>query len=189
MSQTSLKPVWAGHELRLDPFRLPQQVTYSARGQAGEVMITIDTRGAVLRKKLPVSGLPLSIALPARAFKGVAARAIDHGDGDITVTLELHHEDTELCVPLLVSHDLDDIAADWRAWSEVFSMPMLMVEADGIARPLDDQLGPVSVRRAKPRRRHSFFAERRPRFLVRRTTGSLGIKRLVVRGEEIIARR
>jgi hypothetical protein len=84
------------------------------------------------------SGLPLSIALPARAFKGVAARAIDHGDGTVTVTLELHHTDTALCVPLLVAHNLDDIAADWRAWSELYGLPMLMVEADGVARPLDD---------------------------------------------------
>jgi hypothetical protein len=193
MSNTVLKPiiqpVWAGHELRLDPFHLPQQVTYCARNQASEVAITVDHRGAVLRKKLPVSGLPLSIALPSRAFRGVAARAIDHGDGEVTVTLELHHEDPELCVPLLVSHDLDDIAADWRAWSEAYSMPMLMVEADGVARPLDDQLGGVALRAAKPRRRYSFFADRRPRFLVRRTKGTLGIARLVIRGEEIIARQ
>ncbi len=27
----------------------------------------------------------------------------------------------------------------------------------------------------KPRRRHSYFANRRPRFLVRRTTGNLGV--------------
>ncbi|MGO8271964.1 DUF6101 family protein, partial [Rhizobium ruizarguesonis] len=76
-------------------------------------------------KVLPSSGLPLSIALPKRVFKGVSARAIDHGDGDFTVTLELHHTDPELCIPLLFAHDLSDIAADWRSWSEAFRIPML----------------------------------------------------------------
>ncbi|MFN3443837.1 MAG: DUF6101 family protein, partial [Rhizobium rosettiformans] len=75
MTNTVLKPAWAGATLRLDPARFPQQVTYALRGALGDVTITIDERGAVLRKILPGSGLPLSFALPTRAFKGVAARA------------------------------------------------------------------------------------------------------------------
>ncbi|MCJ8517577.1 hypothetical protein ABID21_000348 [Pseudorhizobium tarimense] len=188
MTNTVLKPAWAGSTLRLDPTRFPQQVTYALRGSSEDVMITLDERGAVLRKVLPTSGLPLSFALPARAFKGVAARAIDHGDGEVTVTLELHHEDPELCIPLLVAHDLCDIAADWRSWSDAFRIPMLMVEADGIARPLENHLGDVRAHAAKPRRRHSYFASRRPRFLVRRTTGKLGVT-MKIEGKEIIARR
>lgn len=150
--------------------------------------ISLDERGAVMRKVLPSSGLPLSIALPARAFKGVAARAIDHGDGEVTVTLELHHDDPDLCVPLLVAHDLSDIAADWRAWSEAYRIPMLMVEADGVARPLDNHIGDVKTHSIVPRRRHSLHAKRRPRFLMRRTTGSLGVM-MKIDGSEIIARR
>ena len=192
MSNTVLKepekPIWAGSVLRLDPEHLPQQVSYWARNESGEIAITLDKRGAVLRRALPSSRLPVSVALPARVFMGVAARAIDHGDGEVTVTLELHHTDPELCVPLLVAHDLDDIAADWRSWAASYNLPMLMVEADGVARPLDRQLGAVHLGRPRPRRRYSFFADRRPRFLVRRRTGSLGIARLVIDGEEIIAR-
>ncbi len=188
MSNTVLKPAWAGATLRLDPTRFPQQVTYALRETSEDVVITIDARGAVLRKILPTSGLPLSFALPARAFKGVAARAIDHGNGEVTVTLELHHDDPELCIPLLVAHDLCDIAADWRSWAEAFRIPMLMVEADGIARPLENHIGDVRTHAAKPRRRHSYFADRRPRFLVRRTTGKLGVT-MKIEGKEIIARR
>lgn len=186
--KTTARPIWAGNELRLDPDHLPQQVSYCARNEAGEIAITLDWRGAVLRRVLPSSQLPISVALPARLFAGVAARAIDHGDGEVTVTLELHHHDPELCVPLLVAHDLDDIAADWRAWSRAYRLPMLMVEADGVARPLDRQMGAVNIETPRPRRRYSFFADRRPRFLVRRRTGSLGVARLVIDGEEIIAR-
>lgn len=188
MTQSVLKPEWAGSALRLDPARILQQISYSLRGADGDVSITIDERGAVLRKILPQSGLPMSFALPARAFKGVAARAIDHGDGEVTVTLELHHEDASLCVPLLVAHDLCDIAADWRSWSEAFHIPMLMVEADGVARPLENHLGEVRQSAPTQRRRHSYFAARRPRFLVRRSTGSLGVA-MKIEGKEIIARR
>jgi hypothetical protein len=152
-----------------------------------DVSITLDNRGAVLRKVLAASGLPLSFALPARAFKGVAARAIDHGNGEVTVTLELHHDDADLCIPLLVAHDLCDIAADWRKWSEAYGIPMLMVEADGVARPLEEHLTNIANKNSQPRRRHSYFAERRPRFLVRRTVGSMGIA-MKIDGQEIIAR-
>ncbi|WP_337266261.1 DUF6101 family protein [Oryzifoliimicrobium ureilyticus] len=187
MTNSVMKPVWARTKFRLDPLRFPQQVSYAIQGSAGDVSITIDERGAVLRKILPSSGLPLSIALPKRAFKGVAARAIDHGNGAVTVTLELHHDDPELCIPLLVAHDLADIAADWRGWSEAFHIPMLMIEADGVARPLEDHIGDLRTARVQPRRRHSYFANRRPRFLVRRRTGKLGVS-MKIEGREIIAR-
>lgn len=187
MTNTLRKPAWAGVELRLDPGQFPQQVTYATRQDRDGVTFTLDQRGAVLRKVLPQSGLPISVALPVRAFKGIAARAMDHGDGTVTVTLELHHQDSDLCVPLLVAHDLDDIAADWNAWSEVYQLPMLMIEADGSTTALEQQLGTVKTGGIKPRRRHSFFAGRRPRFLVRRNPGNLGI-RLVLSGDEIIAR-
>ncbi|WP_275789307.1 DUF6101 family protein [Pararhizobium gei] len=187
MLKTLQQPAWVDTTLRLDPKRFPQHASYSLQGQSSTVSISLDERGAVLRKILPSSGLPLSIALPARAFKGVAARAIDHGNGGVTVTLELHHDDPELCIPLLVAHDLSDIAADWRAWAEAYRTPMLMVEADGVARPLEEHLGEVRTGDTKPRRRHSLFNERRPRFLMRRATGSLGVK-MKIDGREIIAR-
>ncbi|MEQ8481675.1 MAG: DUF6101 family protein [Hoeflea sp.] len=188
MTNTVLKPAWAGYELRLDPLNFPQRVSYAARDELDEVSVTLDDRGAVMKKILSKSGLPLSIALPARAFNGVAARAIDHGDGTVTVTLELHHTDPALCVPLLVAHDLDDIASDWRMWSGIYGLPMLMVEADGVARPLDENSIQYTAPAPSRRRRHNQIADRRPRFLVRRTTGTLGM-RLKIKGREIIARR
>jgi len=65
---------------------------------------------------------------------------------------------------------------------------MLMVEADGVARPLENHLGEVRQSAPTQRRRHSYFAARRPRFLVRRSTGSLGVA-MKIEGKEIIARR
>ena len=106
----------------------------------------------------------------------------------MTVTLELLHNDPMLSVPLLVAQDLDDIAADWRAWAEAFRLPMLLIEADGVARTLEESLG-LAMKTAAPvsRRKGRISIKRRPRFLARRKPGHLGL-RLVVGGEEIIAR-
>ena len=186
---TGLMPVWAGRAMRLDPLRLPQVVSYATRDDHGDVTFTIDQRGAVVRRRLAMSGIPAIIALPARVFRGVAARALEDGDGNVTVTLELLHDDPLLSVPLLVAGDLDDVAADWRAWAEAYRLPMLLIEADGVARTLEESLG-VAVGTAPPRERRKgrISTTRRPRFLARRRTGDLGL-RLVIAGEEIIARR
>jgi hypothetical protein len=184
-----LKPVWAGHNMRLDPFRLPQVVSYATRDDYDDVTFTIDERGAVMRGVLEKSGLPVTIALPARAFRGVAARALEDNLGNVTVTLELLHNDPMLSVPLLVAHDLDDIAADWRAWADAYRLPMLLIEADGVPRTLEESLGAaIKAAKARERRKRGHSMNRRPRFLMRRKCGDLGI-RLVINGEEIIARR
>ena len=185
--KTGLKPVWAGRNMRLDPFRLPQTVSYATRDDFGDVTFTIDQRGAVVRRQLEMSGLPAIIALPANAFRGVAARAIEDEDGNVTVTLELLHNDPMLSVPLLVADDRDDVAADWRAWADAYRLPMLLIEADGIARTLEESLGAVRKAPVRERRQGRAANARRPRFLARRKVGSLGV-RLVVDGQEIIAR-
>lgn len=186
--KTGLKPVWAGRTMRLDPFRLPQIVTYATRDDYGDVTFTIDQRGAVIKRTLAMSSLPATVALPAKAFLGVAARAIEDEGGHVTVTLELLHNDPMLSVPLLVAEDLDDVAADWRAWSDAYRLPMLLIEADGIARTLEESLGlAIKAARSQDRRKGRVSARRRPRFLARRKAGSLGL-RLVIDGEELIAR-
>lgn len=173
--------------MRLDPFRLPQVVSYATRDDSGDVTSTIDHRGAVIRRTLAMSGLPAIIALPAKAFRGVAARAMEDEEGSVMVTLELLHDDPMLSVPLLVADDLDDVAADWRAWAEAYKLPMLLIEADGEARTLEESLG-AAIRTLPPheRRKGRASTRRRPRFLARRRAGDLGL-RLVIDGEELIA--
>jgi hypothetical protein len=93
-----------------------------------------------------------------------------------------------LSVPLLVADDLDDVAADWRAWADAYRLPMLLIEADGIARTLEESLG-AAIKALPPqeRRKGRVSTMRRPRFLARRKAGNLGL-RLVIDGQEIIAR-
>jgi len=184
---TGLKPVWAGRNMRLDPFRLPQVVSYATSDDFGDVNFTIDHRGAIVRRVLQMSGLPATVVLPAHSFRGVAARAMEDAEGNVTVTLELLHNDPQLSVPLLVADNLEDVAADWRAWADAYRLPMLLIEADGVARTLEESLG-AALKAAAPqdRRKRVTAPAHRPRFLMRRKQGNLGL-RLIVNGEEIIA--
>ncbi|MGB6119403.1 MAG: DUF6101 family protein [Mesorhizobium sp.] len=187
MTNAGLKPVWAGQELRLDPFHLPQVVSYATRDDDGDVTFAIDHRRVMVKRVLEKSGLPVTLVMPPCAFRGVAARAMEDGEGNVTVTLELMHSDPALSVPLLVAYDLDDVAADWRAWSEAYKLPMMIFEADGVARTLEDTLGMVRTGEPKQRRKRATSTPRRSRFSARRKYGNLGM-RLTINGEEIIAR-
>ena len=182
---TTTRPIWAGAPVRLDPRNSDRHQSFVTIEDGAEVTYRVDHRGAVIRRTLASCGLPVSIALPSHAFRGVAARAMETDSGEVTVTLELHHDDAKCTVPLLVASDLFDVAADWRGWSELFGLPMLMIEADGSVVALEATVGHVRAsqpvaRRAAPHR------QRRPRFLARRKPG-LGV-RMIVEGEEIIAR-
>ncbi len=73
------KPEWASRLMRLDPYHLPHSVSLK---QDRDFSYKIDRNGAVMKRQLNC-GLPVSIALPQRAFKGVAARTIDRGNGKI----------------------------------------------------------------------------------------------------------
>lgn len=185
-AQTSTRPIWAGAPVRLDPRDCDRHQSFSTTEDGEEVTYRVDRRGAVIRRTLPGCGLPISVALAPRVFRGVAARAMETDQGEVTVTLELYHDDAKCTVPLLVASDLFDVAADWRGWSELFGLPMLMIEADGSVVTLEETVG--QVRTAKPvSRRAAPHRQRRPRFLARRKPG-LGM-RMIVEGEEIIARR
>jgi hypothetical protein len=66
---------------------------------------------------------------------------------------------------------------------------MLLIEADGVARTLEESLGAaIKALPAKERRKRRVASMRRSRFLARRKSGNLGL-RLVINGEEIISRK
>ncbi|MFK4824205.1 DUF6101 family protein [Paenochrobactrum sp. BZR 588] len=182
LKQEQHQPVWANRELRLNPFRFPQVVSYANHEREELVTFTLNERGAVIRRVMPSSGTPLSISLPASAFIGVTARAAEDANGHITVTLELMHADPQLSVPLLVAHDLADVADDWRAWASAFDLPMMLMEEDGVARSLDES----AYLTADKHTTHKNIC--RPRFIARHKVSGLGM-RLVISGKTVITAR
>jgi len=174
---------------RLDPESLPLRYSAILGGDTRRVEATIflDRENAVIRRPSPM-GLPLTLRVPIKTFDGVAVRMTPVGcDGDIEVVVELRHSDPALCLPLTIADDPADVAADWQAWGQALGLQLLLVRQDGTIAAADADSDKVTAQSPKQRRRHSFFANRRPRFLTRRKTGRSGpLDRLV--GREIIAR-
>jgi len=116
-------------------------------------------------------GKPVKIALPSHAFKGIMARAMEMDDGSAFVSLELKHHDAALCVPLLAADHMDDVAADWHAWSRLMKLPMLIEEEDGGTSTVQRMLGDVRLENPQARRKRITGLKRRPLFLRKRKTG------------------
>ncbi len=166
-------------DFRVDPYGGRQRIS-SAEG----VEIVLDDKGAVMKRILRC-GAPLSMALPNRVFQGIAARSTEQDDGTSSVTLHLHHADSDLCVPLMTSDTVENAAADWHSWARRTGLPMLMVTSDGAVTVVRE--AGLQSRAPKQRRARITQLARRPRFLRRRKPGIVGpVERLDA--SEIIAR-
>ncbi len=158
--------------VRLDPSVLPQRFKYRTGlgGEAGEAAVILDRAMATVCRRLP-SGIPMAMRMPINVFEGVAVRMANTG-GEVMIVVELLHRDPMLSLPLMVTLEMDDVVADWRAWGRALSLPLLMVNPDGSYQPVEDRIGAVAVGVTRPRRRRTVLAKRRPRFLLRRRPGN-----------------
>lgn len=167
---------------RLDPFALPVSFAEPPAGKppgaATSAVLDIDN--------VVVSRPSGQLALPLRAYRGIAAR-MAAGNGTVRVVLELNHRDPTLTLTLAAADDPADLAADWLAWSRALRLPMLIIDHNGMISRPESMVGAVRTKAPKPRRMHSYFAARRPRFLARRKPGWQRPAE-IVRGEELIAR-
>ncbi len=170
---------------RLDPHTLPVRGSAFGGGTT-EAAFIIDGENAILRRQR--RGAETTQTVPLASYTGVAVRMEAIGDtGAIRVFVELLHADPMLTLPLIVGDEPQDVAADWQAWGRALNLPLLVIGQDGtVSGPLT-RIGSIDATPAKPRRRHSFFAGRRPRFLVRRKTGRDQLTDRLA-GREIIAR-
>lgn len=171
----------AGSAYRLDPHALPAR-GFATGGVAGPAFV-IEQRRALVRR---AAGEP--VAVPLSDYRGVAVRMESTGDdGEVRAFVELLHADPSLTLPLAVTDDPYAIAGDWQDWAKALNLPLLVVGQDGsVGAPLAG-MGGVIAARPLPRRRHSYFAGRRPRFLTRRKPGRPGPTQRIT-GREIIAR-
>lgn len=80
----------------------------------------------------------------------------------------------------------DEVVALWRDVAAKSGLTRMIVKEDGGLAPVTRQLGPVALGLTRTRRRHGLLSGRRPRFLVRRKTGTLPVRPLIHRGENEI---
>ena len=112
------------------------------------------------------------------------------GEQPAAVAIMLEHRDQGLTVPLFVSTDGGDAMAEWKSWSRVLGVPLLVADPDGATREPFQRIGRLAVGKPSPRRRRrARLKARRPSILMRRKPGRPLATPNVHRGErEIIAR-
>ena len=170
--------------IRLDPHTLPARS--SSQGEPAAAAFVIERNQALV--SLPMDDGPArTMAVPLAAYRGVAVRMDAIGDnGDVRAFVELLHAESALTLLLASSDTPEDLAGDWQAWGRTLDLPLLVVGQDGsVSAPLLNRGATMAP--PKPRRRHSYFAKRRPRFLTRRKTGRPDLMERLT-GREIIAR-
>ena len=170
-----VKPKWAARAIRLDPFKLPQNVSHGAvkhqEMDGSKFSLTLDHDGATLYR-VNEQGRTVEYMLPTKAFMGITARTFENEDGTTTVTLELMHENKALSIPLLSSSEMNDVAADWHAWSRALKLPMFIQESDGQIVKIKNNTIASSANAPQSRRRRSFAINHRPKFAINRKMGN-----------------
>jgi len=174
--------IGSGRAFRLDPRVLPAAGATST----GEAFV-IERNRVLLRRTFTANGPTMQATMALSDYRGVAVRMESTGDdGEVRAFIELLHRDPTLTLTLAISDTPEDLAADWQSWGRTLGLPLLVIGQDGsVGEPLAGH--GLSAARPKPRRYHSYFAKRRPRFLVRRKTGGQRQAERVS-GREIIAR-
>ncbi len=176
----------SGRALRLDPCGLPVRFSASDAAADGRVRdVELHRERVVVRRSL--RGMRMALNMPVAAFAGISLGLESDEDGDVLAVV-LQHADPSLTLPLFLTSQADEAVAEWRAWSEVLDVPLLLAEqVDSAA---NARLGQIQIERPRPRRRRrSALKNRRPAILLRRGSGKVGRRTSIYRGErEIIAR-
>ena len=180
----------SGRDLRLDPFGLPVRFSASDAAADGRVRdIELHRERVVLRRSL--HGMRMALNMPVAAYDGISLCLLPAEDGAQEVlAVVLKHNDPALTLPLFMTSHAGEAVAEWRAWSEVLGVRLLLAEPSASLPTASAQLGELHVERPRPRRRRrSALKARRPTILLRRACGKVTRTAPVHRDErEIIAR-
>lgn len=184
---------WPLRPLDVDPFHLPARyalpVRSAAGGQAEEQDSIFITREQVAvercREGRPVQRQTLAVA----AFAGVAVRIARLAGATPTfaISVNLHHEEPDLCLPLHMANDLCDAGARWLSWGRMLKLPLLLPTPDGDWREAKGAPGRLTLGPPAPRSPRLALAGRRSRMSAVREVGSM-TNLVRIEGIEIIAR-
>jgi hypothetical protein len=119
----------------------------------------------------------------APGWHGIAMRLADSGRDEDRLELALTAGDGR-SITIAVVHQ-DDAVALWRDCGRASGLQLLLETADGTITEPFPQIGRLALGPIRIRRRHSFLNGRRPRFLVRRKTGRLAERPVVIAGERL----
>lgn len=172
---------------RLNPVERRHRFQTEIPGSALVGQTSIELDDGIVVEGILKCGLGTRVTCDETALRGVAAKLSLTDDNTVVAELVLLHRDASLNITVARSNDMEDLAADWQMWARRYNLPLILIEGDNAEQVISERLGYVEVSNPTPRRPHSMFAARRPRFLTRRKTGHIANdnKRY---GREIIAR-
>ena len=185
---------WPVRKMDVDPFHLPTQFSLPVQTVAGQLLRARDririenATVAVEREVMGTRATTKEIAL--EEFTGVAIRAdlVGEADDRFAVSVNLHHPDPDLCIPLHMSYDMCEVSARWQSWARALRLPLLLPALDGTWKEPVERLGKVSVKPPHGRVERRFLAKRRSCMSALRETGD-SRARPAIGGAEIIARQ
>ncbi len=184
---------WQPVPLDVNPFQLPARFNLSVESSTGTALTDWDhiiVRQGSITIERHVPGVGYCREEHAiETFSGVAIR-IDTTDGTpegFVVSVNLHHDDPELCIPLHMAFDMNDASAHWQSWSRILGLPLLLAASDGSWREPIERLGKLAVNDAYMR--NPRMGLKRRRSLVSSTRRNAAAQnRPPVHSREIIAR-
>ncbi len=124
-----------------------------------------------VRRQLEKSGVAVKIKVPVSEFVGVAVSTQISVDGVLTSAIELVHGDPDLNYRVFEEVGNGDVVAEWQNWGKKLRLPLYIKAGDGSLLPYSQQVSGVALGNQVARRKLAHDAERRPRFLNRRTPG------------------
>ncbi|MGI9382472.1 MAG: DUF6101 family protein [Methyloligellaceae bacterium] len=142
---------WHVRPLDIDPFRLPVEFALDVVGASGHparVRDHITISRTMVSVKRVFRGGPVAFeSLALEEFAGVTVRfeACGDGAGEFVVSINLHHHDPRLCIPLHMSFDMDDVGARCQSWARALRLPLLLPALDGSWREAEPRLGRLVV--------------------------------------------
>lgn len=184
---------WLARPLDIDPYQLPARFDLPVQGAQERARRILD-RIEINRQSIAVeregdAGASVRQHLPLDAFSGVAIRMEPVGDDceSFAVSVNLHHEDPDLCIPLHVAFDLMEVNARWQSWGRALGLPLLVPGLDGAwIEPLQ-RIGKVRVSRHCARPPRKVLSVRRSCLSAVREVGDKRPAQKIT-GAEIIAR-
>jgi Family of unknown function (DUF6101) len=138
--------------------------TACQRSEDGLKRVEISAEWICIRRR--IGGLETWVNVPTLSYRGVNLRAVAEGG---LFEIILMHMDPSLEIVLTRTLDDTDVIALWRSYARKLALPLLVEDSHGRLQPMEDHahLNPF------PRRHGSPLKNRRPRFLARRSTGSV----------------
>lgn len=184
---------WLVRPLDIDPFRLPVRFTLDVSGASGRPArardhITISNTTVSVKREF--HGTPVAFeSLALDEFSGVTVRLEARGDvaSGVVVSVNLHHHDPRLCIPLHVSFDMNDVGARCQSWARALRLPLLLPALDGSWREAKPRLGRLAVGLPYSRDTRLALCTRRSQMASLREVGVLQVPQRI-HGAEIIAR-